>query len=152
MDGITILRRCRRYFEEVEGLNERIERRRALASRMTASYGSTGGGHGGAETDRMSAFVADLEMMEAQLKHREARYDAERMAAVELLDMCDTREANAMELYYIECRTMDGVAAVMGFTVQHARRLRKAAEAAINAAGDVSHLLPEWYMDEERER
>lgn len=148
MDAITILRRCRRYFDDIEGLNDRIERRRSLATRMAASYGSTGGGHGSAETDRIGAFVADLEQMEAQLKHREERYDAERIAVVEMLDAIDQRQAEAIELYYVECRTMEGVADVMGFTVQHARRVRKAAENALIEIGDVDAMLPEWYVKE----
>lgn len=148
MDGITILRRCRRYGEDVEGLHERIERRRSLANRMTASYRQTGGGHGGAETDRMAAMVADLEQIEAQLKHRDERYNAERIAAVELMDIVDVREARVLELYYIEAMTMEGAAGAIGFSVQHARRLRKSAEGKILDAGDVSSMLPAWYTDE----
>lgn len=148
MDAITILRRCRRYNDDVEGLAERIERRRSLATRMTAGYGSTGGGHGSAETDRIGAFVADLEQMQRQLAHRNERYDAERIAVVEMLDAIDVRQARAIELYYVENRTMEGVADVMGFTVQHARRVRKDAEGALIAMGDISAMLPEWYVNE----
>lgn len=152
MDGITILRRCRRYIDDIESLNERIERRRALASRMTASYEQTGGGHGSGETDRMGAFVADLEQMEVQRARRDKRYDAERVAAIELLELLGVNEARAIELYYIECRTMDGVAAAMGFTVQHVRRLRKTGEGKISDAGDIAHMLPDWYDEEEKRR
>lgn len=149
MKAMTILRRCRNAEQDMRRIQQCIQRRRDAAESITARPDGVGGRSTG-EADKLSAFVASITELEAQLRQREMALRAEVAAACVLLDYLPDTESAVLHQYYIRRLKLSAIARRMGYTEGYIRKVRIAGERMLEAlpCEQVRGALPGWYLRE----
>ena len=153
MNGLTILKRCRTADGDMTRIRQRIQRRREAMECITPRMDAAGG-RGPAESDKVSAFVAAITQLEAELAARDQARSAEVASACVLLDTLPDVEGSVLHAYYVKRLSIPAIARRMGYTDGYIRKLKKGGEALLDAlpADVITDSLPAWYLRDRPER
>ena len=92
MNAMTIMRRCRAAQDDIERIQQRIEQRRDLLDSISAPpMDPNGGGRGSGDKDKTGRILADIDLLEREKAARQEAWNAERVAALSLLEMVPDR-------------------------------------------------------------
>lgn len=151
MTGIELLERCRSYEGEIHRMNERIERLRDSAKRITPTYRFDEGGRSTVEQDKLSAVVAEIDDIERSIKVRSKEYAEECVAALSIIDrLGDALQEKLIDWYYLRGATIAVAAEKFGYSYGYLRTCLSAARKKIDKIeeAEIDALLPEWYHHE----
>lgn len=154
MDAMTILRRCRAADGEIKRLEIRIRQRYDVLTAIGAPQADpNGGSHGGGDRDRMGSVMAGIDLLERELQKRQERLNAERVAALSLLDMLSDLESRVLYLYYLSGMDTPAIARKEKYTTGYVRKVKRSGEqlAGMLMEERVESALPAWYLKEEEE-
>lgn len=147
MKAMTILQRCRSAEADKRRIRQQIARRRDAITCITPRMDGDGGGHAAAEQDKIGAFVEAVDELERRLKLREQAQSVEIAAACALLDALPENEGAVLHQYYVRRSKITAIAARLGYSEGHTRRLKAEGERLLDALPDsaVDAALPAWY-------
>lgn len=149
MTAMDVLQRCQRADGDMRRIREKIDRYRDSAARLNP-VPTCAPAHGDGETDKMAAIMAEIDELERMIGRREREYQAELVAANRLIDMVPGENARrAAGMYYIDRKTIAGIAQEMRYSYGYVCALRRHAADALADVGpeQVDALLPGWYLD-----
>lgn len=149
MTAMNVLQRCLRAGGDMRRMREKIDRYRNSAARLHPTQTDTPA-HGGGEADKMAAIMAEIDELERMIDRREREYQAELVAANQLIDMVPGENARrAAGMYYIDGKNIAGIAQEMRYSYGYVCALRRSAADALADVGpeQVDALLPGWYLD-----
>jgi len=155
MKALAILKRVRAARDELAQMDMRIARRREILTSLSAPQADPiGGGRGTTDPDRNGRVMADIDQLERQKAARCEMLEAERMAAVALLDMIPDLESEILDLYYIRGMDTTNIARQKKYTPGYVRKTKRAGEMLLDmlAPERVAETLPAWYLRERGEK
>lgn len=130
MTALDIFRECYGLDGKIAKVQERIERRRALATGCTARPMTNDGGSMGASdaSMRMLSYVADIEALEAEAQRQAAARESYRACCLYLADMIPDVPAGVALRHYVEHKTLSAIAKDMGYSLAHVKRMKRQAD------------------------
>ena len=153
LTAMEILERCRRAEDDKRRLQERIDIYWDVAGHMTASLDGIGSRSTG-EVDHTGAVISKIDAVERKIKQRDDEYNAEVLAASQLLERLPDFECSIMTGYYIRRKSIKEICASTKRSYGHVSRCKTAATRRLRAisAEEVMRLLPEWYIKGENKQ
>ena len=151
MTAMQIFERCKAAESDKRALRERITRYRESATRMSTALDGIGA-RSTAEPDKLSAIMAEIDLLERSIRRRDEEYAAELAAACRLLDMLPETECKIIDGFYIQGKPLTIVAREMSYSYGYIRTMKSTACFHLDEIpeGMVATLLPSWYMDRAR--
>ena len=130
MTALDVFKRYKDADREIEGLEERIERRRALAEgNGSPKLDANGGGRGSRDASmRLLDYVGDLTELETKLARRKQLKGEDRLCCLYLAEQLEERYGKAMLLTYVEGMGLKETATRMGYSLSQVKRIRQTAE------------------------
>lgn len=157
MNAMTILRRCRAAETDIRKLDERIDRRREeLTSLQAPQADPNGGSRGSGDKDKNGRLLAEIDELERKKADREDEQQAERSAALTLVEMVPDLEGRVLYLYYAKKPEKRGeqwdtgrIARKEHLTPGYVRKVKRNAEQLLDMVGQdlVDATLPAWYLE-----
>ena len=126
MTAKDIFRDCSQMNDRINRIEERIERRRALASGCTARPLSADGGSSGSgdASAKMINYVAEITELEAEAGRLRAEREYIRTGCFYLADMLPGLEAGVVLRYYLEGKGIKAIAEEISYSQSQVRRLK----------------------------
>lgn len=148
MTAMQIFERCRAAESDKKAMRDRIRRYRDSATRMSAALDGVGA-RSTSEPDKLSAIMAEIDMLEREIRQRDREYAAEVAAACKLLDMLPETECKIIDSFYIASTPLTVIAREMSFSYGYTRTVKCAACAHLDSIPEamVAALLPAWYIE-----
>lgn len=133
MTALEIYRECESLDRKITRIQERIERRRALATSCTARPLSADGGSSGPRdaSGKMLDYVADIEALESEQRKQAAAREITRACCVYLGDLLPDNLAGVALRHYLEHKSYRVIADEMGYSMAHIKRLKGSADEAL---------------------
>lgn len=131
---MTALEVFERFFvadDELKDIEEKIERRDALVTRVTArplSLNSGSGGGGGDASMRLLDYMGNAEDLQRQLKARKQMKENDLACCVYLLEMLPADLAAVMSRRYLEGKSQRTCGVELGYSITTIRRMQREAE------------------------
>ena len=123
MNAKEFLSRAYRLETRIANKNEQIYRLRALAERVTASYGREAVSRS-RNTDSMADSIARISEMETALKNKVDELVAVRKEITDIIDQVpDINCQTLLELRYLCMRSWDEISEIIGMSSAHIFRL-----------------------------
>lgn len=146
MTAMEVMERCRSANAERRAVENRIQRYRDSATRITSAIGGVGG-RGTSEPDKLTTIMGEIDALERRVAQRNREYAAEVAAANRLLDSLPETEARVLSLYYIRGMTLSAVARELTYSYGYIRAVKGSGCRILGSVpeGDVRQLLPAWY-------
>ena len=154
MNAMTIMRRCRAAQDDTERIQQRIEQRRDLLDSISAPpMDPNGGGHGSGDKDKTGRILADIDLLEREKAARQEAWNAERVAALSLLEMVPDLEGKILHDYYVKRMDTGEIARKRKYTAGYVRKTKRSGEQLLEMLGAerVKSVLPAWYLNKEKE-
>ena len=147
MTAMEIFERCKAAESDKRALRERIARYRESAHRMSAALDGVGVRRT-AEPDKLSAILAEIDMLEREIGQRDREYAAEVAAACKLLDMLPETECKIIDGYSLGGRPLTAIARSLNYSYGYVRTVKSTACSHLEAIPEamVAALLPAWYL------
>ena len=155
MNALTILKRCRAARNDIEQLQRRIDQRRELLDGLSAPQADpNGGSRGTPDPDKTGRILADIDELERELAARREAENAEKVAALSLLDMIPDLEGKVLYDYYVKRWDTPEIARKEKYTAGYVRKMKRSGEQLLEMLGAerVRSVLPAWYIKEKGER
>ena len=152
MTAMQIMERCRTAEADRRAIKNRAARYRESATRMSAALDGVGA-RSTAEPDKLSAILAEIDILERAIKRRDREYAAELAAACKLLDMLPEVECKIIDGFYISGKPLTAIARSLSYSYGYVRTVKSAACAHLDdiPEGMVAALLPAWYREESKQ-
>ena len=133
MTALDIFRECARLDGKIGRIEERIERRRALATGCTARPLSPDGGSigGGDASVRMLDYMADIQALEEDRQRQIAERATYRGCCLYLSDLLEPILAGVALRAYLEHKGTGAIAEEINYSPATVRRYRKQADEAL---------------------
>ena len=154
MNALTILKRCRAAKNDIEQLQRRIEQRRELLDGLSAPQADpNGGSRGTSDPDKTGRILADIDELERALNARREAENAEKVAALSLLDMVPDLEGKVLYDYYVKRMDTPEISRKEKYTAGYVRKMKRSGEQLLEMLGAerVKSVLPAWYIKEKGE-
>ena len=151
MNAMTILKRCRAAKDDIGRLKQRIEQRHDVLNSLSAPQADpNGGSRGTGDKDKIGRIYADIDELERQVKAREEAEEAEKMAALTLLDMIPDLEGKVLHDYYVKRWDTGEIARNEKYTAGYVRKTKRRGEQLLEMLNPerVDGTLPTWYLRE----
>jgi len=141
---LEVMNNLRRAGDDCARIRESIDMRRDAVTAITAKYGDAGG-HGGGDTDKMSAYAARVEQLQDKLDRRKRQWAWEMENCLEIADTLEGIERTILYSYYGKAWTLDAIAQSAGFTPSYVRKRKVSLDDMLRdmTVKDV----PEWYTE-----
>lgn len=130
MTAKDIFRECADATARIARIEEKIERRRAVASGCTTRpLSPTGGGSGSSDPSmKMIDYVAEIAELEADAEALRAELEYIRNSCFYLADMIPDLESSVLLRHYLEGQGIKRIAEEMHYSQSQIRRLKAAGE------------------------
>ena len=130
MTALDVFKRCESAKREIEALEEKIERRRAMAEGSGSVQPSADGGSRGSRdaSMRLLDYVANLTELETRLTRRRQTLQEDTACCIYLAEQMEERYGRVMTRIYLEHKGLRACASEMGYSLSQMKRIRKAAE------------------------
>lgn len=154
MNALTILKRCRAAESDLERLQQRIDQRREVLTSIGAPLGDpNGGSRATVDKDKTGRVLAEIDELERQMQDRKEAENAERVAALALIDMVPDLEGRVLYDYYVKRWDTPEIARREKYTAGYIRKTKRNAENLLSMLGRdrVSGTLPDWYIKKKGE-
>lgn len=151
MNALTILKRCRAAKDDIGRLQQRIEQRHDVLNSLSAPQADpNGGSRGTGDKDKIGRIYADIDELERQVKAREEAEEAEKVAALTLLDMIPDLEGKVLHDYYVKRWDTSKIARNEKYTAGYVRKTKRRGEQLLEMLDPerVDGTLPAWYLRE----
>lgn len=148
MNAVDILKHCRAAQRDITDLTEQLERKREILTALpTLKTDDTGGGRGTPERDKIGRVLADIDLIEREIRTREAERDAESIAAASFLDRLSPTESKILFEYYIKRWDTGKIASTSNYTDGYIRKAKRDAEKKLSLVSyeKIKYLFPDWY-------
>ncbi|MBR6571539.1 MAG: hypothetical protein IKK75_13910 [Clostridia bacterium] len=148
MTAMQVFERCKDVESDKQALRERITRYHESAARMSATLDGIGA-RSTAESDKLSAIMAEIDLLERSIGQRDKEYAAELAAACKLLDMLPRIECKIIDSFYIKGKSLANIARELSYSYGYVRTTKSQACAHLGDIPEdmVAQLLPDWYLD-----
>lgn len=150
MDAMMILKRCRTAGNDIARIEMRIRQRWEILTAIGAPQADPNGGgrRSGGDADRNGRVMADIDLLERQKQARQEEYEAEKVAALALLDMVPELENEVLFLYYLKGKDTTEIARKKNYTAGYVRKTKRNGEMLLGmlAQERVDGTLPDWYL------
>ncbi len=149
MNAITILKRCRAAEGDIERLQQRIEQRWDVLNSLSAPQADpNGGSRGSGDKDKTGRILAEIDELEREMASRKEAYEAEKVAALALMDMVPDLEGKILFGYYVKRMDTTGIARKEKYTAGYVRKTKRNAEQLLDMleTEKVTSTLPAWYL------
>lgn len=130
MTALDVFRRCGNAEKEIAALEEKIERRRAMAEGNGSVQPNADGGSRGSRdaSMRLLDYVANIAELEAKLERRRQAELEDKACCVYLAEQLEDRFGRAMLAVYVEHKGTKAAATEMGYSLSQFKRIRQGAE------------------------
>ncbi len=131
MTALEVFERCARADNDIARIEEKIERRRALAMGCTAKPADSQGGGGSKDASmKLVDYMADLEALEDELQKRKNRKAMDIGCAVYLAEQLPDTMGSIMVRCFLCGQVLRDVAGDLGYSMSHIKRMKREAEQA----------------------
>ena len=147
---MTILKRCRAAESDLERLQQRIDQRREVLTSIGAPQADpNGGSRATGDKDKTGRVLAEIDELERQAHARKEEENAEKVAALALIDMLPDLEGKVLYDYYVKRMDTPGIARREKYTPGYIRKTKRNAENLLSMLGEdrVKGVLPAWYIN-----
>lgn len=154
MKAMTIMRRCRAAQEEIERIQQRIDSRWEVLDGIGAPTADpNGGSRSTGDRDKTGRILGDIDVLEREKEARKEAWNAEKVAALSLLDMVPELEGKILHDYYVRRMDTGGIARKRKYTAGYVRKVKRSGEQLLEMLGEerVRSTLPGWYLRKEEE-
>ena len=154
MNAMTILARCRAARTDIARIRQRIDQRRELLENISAPVGDpNGGGRATGDRDKTGRILADIDELEREMEARKEAERAEKVAALNLMEMVPDLEGKVLYDYYIRGWDTPEIARKEKYTAGYVRKAKRSGEQLLEMLGPerVNAALPAWYIREKEE-
>lgn len=154
MNAMTIMRRCRAAQDDIDRIQQRIEQRQDLLRSISAPIGDpNGGSRGSGDTDKTGRILGDIDVLEREMAARREEWNAERVAALSLLEMVPDLEGKVLHDYYVKCMDTTEIARKRKYATGYVRKTKRSGEQLLEMLGTerLKSVLPAWYINKEKE-
>ena len=151
MNAMTIMRRCRSAADDLARIRMRIEQRRELLDSIGAPPADpNGGGRGTGDKDKTGRILGDIDLLEREEQARKEAWNAEKAAAVTLLEMIPDLEGRILYDYYVKRMDTPEIARKEKYTAGYVRKTKRSGEQLLEMLDPdrVRSTLPAWYLKE----
>ncbi len=131
MTALEVFERFQAADAELSDIQEKIDRRQALATGTTGRPLSQNSGSSGGSGDasiRLLDYMSSVEDLERQLDARKAMKENDLACCVYLMEMLPPNLAGVMSRRYLECKSQRTCAEELGYSVTTIRRMQREAE------------------------
>lgn len=131
MNALDVFERVQAADTELMDIQDKIERRRALATRSTArpTYRNPGGGGGSGDASvRLLDYMSNVEDLEQKYIARQRMKENDLACCVYLLEILPPNLAGVMSRRYLEGKSQKVCGDELGYSVTTIRRLQREAE------------------------
>ena len=135
MTALDIFREYDRAAKAAEAIEEKIQRREAMATGATAKpLTADGGSRGGGDASmRLAEYVGNIEDLREQLRAAKARLDDLKACCVYLAEQLPAASGDYLLRRYVGRLTLRACAKALNCSETQARRIREEAERAASA-------------------
>ena len=145
MNAMTIMRRCRSGRDDIARIQQRIEQRRDLLDSIGAPpMDPNGGGRGNGDKDKTGRILGDIDLLEREMEARREAENAEKVAAVSLVEMVPDTEGKVLYDYYVKGWDTTEIARKEKYTPGYVRKTKRSGEKLLEMLGPerVAAVLP----------
>ncbi len=147
MTAYDIMQRLKSRYAQEKDLQQLLEIRRGAVTNVTASYGEHGP-PGGAETDKMAAYVARADDILTRQKYLKLVWQEETRYCAALCEKLSGFERSVLYCYYCRDWTVAAVARTEGYSARYAANVKSKVDAFLREtdikSGDLSPSYDEW--------
>ena len=151
MNAMTIMKRCRTGKDDIARIQQRIDQRRDLLDSIGAPPADpNGGSRGTGDKDKTGRILADIDLLEREMEARREAWNAEKVAAVALLEKVPDLEGTVLYDYYVKRMDTPEIARKEKYTPGYVRKTKRNGEQLLEMLGpeQVKAVLPAWYIKE----
>lgn len=151
MNALTILKRCRAARNDIGRLQQRIDQWREILTSISAPQADpNGGSRGTGDRDKTGKILADIDLLEREIKARREAYEAEKVSACALMELIPDLEGRILYDYYLKHWDTAEIARKEKYTAGYVRKTKRAGEQLLGYVSPerVDSTLPAWYLRE----